>query len=319
MAQEAEGPASAASVAHWLRRQPEAFRVHRYAGSCAPVSFMAVLRLDAPLPEDRAADPVIAAVWDLVEAAAPLGPGEHLGIRRFAVQPGGRQRPSPLMELISRRAIAEEMRAHGRAVTFTVFEDADRWGRYLAEAGMPELAAVDVDGRRQHIFGRDWRLQTVDQWVRHRARATVTPVETWPTTASAGGPGDQLSRAGFEEGVLEALRTWHTPRAFATCVLLHSHLVPPGSPDPAANLRGAITAALAALQTDPAGVKAQEALTATYIGASRTHKAAARRLGVPYGTYRRHLALAKERLTEHLLRQTATPSTPIQPRSLPQE
>ena len=37
---------------------------------------------------------------------------------------------------------------------------------------------------------------------------------------------------------------------------------------------------------------------------------AARRLGVPYGTYRRHLALAKERLIEQLLRQTATGSGP---------
>ncbi|MFH8803954.1 AAA family ATPase [Streptomyces sp. NPDC017936] len=300
MAEEAEGPASAAAVAHWVRRQPEAFRVHRYAGSCAPVSFMAVLRLDAPRAEDRAADPVIAAVWDLVEAAAPLGPGEHLGIRRFAVQPGGHQRPSPLMELTSRRTIGEEMRTHGRAVTFTVFEDADRWGRYLTEAGMPELAAVDVGGRRQHIFGRDWRRQTVEQWVQHRARAAVTPVTTWPTPAATSGPGDQLPRAAFAEGVLEALRTWHTPREFATSVLLHSPLVPHGSPDPAADLRGAIITALDAIQTDPAGVKAHEALTTTYITASHTHKAAARRLGVPYGTYRRHLALAKERLIEQL-------------------
>jgi hypothetical protein len=302
MAEEAEGPASAAAVAYWVRRQPEAFRVHRYAGSSAPASFMAVLRLDVPLPEDRAEDPVIAAVWDLVESAAPLGPGEHLGIRRFAVQPGGHQRPSPLMELTSRRTIGEEMRTHGRAVTFTVFEDAERWGRYLAEAGMPEVAAVDVGGRQQHVFGRDWRRQPVEQWVRHRARAAVTPVAIWPATASASGPGDQLPRAAFEEGVLEALRTWHTPREFATSVLLHSHLVPPSSPDPVADLRGAIITALDALQIDPAGVKAHEALTATYIAASRTHKAAARRLGVPYGTYRRHLALAKERLIEQLLR-----------------
>ncbi|WP_405563639.1 ATP-binding protein [Streptomyces phaeochromogenes] len=319
MAEEAEGPASAAAVAHWVRRQPEAFRVHRYAGSSAPASFMAILRLDAPLPEDRAEDPVIAAVWDLVEAAAPLRPGEHLGIRRFAVQPGGHQRPSPLMELTSRRTIGEEMRTHGRAVTFTVFEDADRWGRYLAEAGMPEVAAVDVDGRQQHIFGRDWRRQTVEQWAQHRARAALTPVATWPTTASASGPGDRLPLPAFEEGVLEALRTWHTPREFATSVLLHSHLVPPGSPDPVADLRGAITTALDALQIDPAGVKAHEALTATYIAASRTHKAAARRLGVPYGTYRRHLALAKERLVEHLLRRPATTSTATPPRSLPEE
>ncbi|MEU6222452.1 ATP-binding protein [Streptomyces sp. NPDC047042] len=319
MAEEAEGPASAAAVAHWVRRRPEAFRVQRYAGSSVPVSFMAILRLDTPLPEDRAADPVIAAVWDLVEAAAPLGPGEHLGIRRFAVQPGGRQRPSPLMELISRRTIGEEMRTHGCAVTFTVFEDAGLWGRYLAEAGLPEVAAVDVGGRRQHVFGRDWRLQTVEQWVRHRARTTVTPVATWPTTAAPGGPGDQLSRVAFEEGVLEALRTWHTPREFATSVLLHSPLVPPGSSDPTADLRDAIITALDALQTDPAGVKAHEALTTTYITAPRTHRAAARRLGVPYGTYRRHLALAKERLTGQLLRQPATTPTPPPPHSLPTE
>ncbi|MFI8076187.1 AAA family ATPase [Streptomyces sp. NPDC086033] len=319
MAEEAEGPASAAAVAHWLRRQPEAFRVHRYTGSTTPVAFMAILRLDAPLPEDRAADPVIAAVWDLVEAAAPLRPGEHLGIRRFAVQPGGRQRPSPLMELSSRRTIAEEMRSHGRAVTFTVFEDADRWGRYLAAAGIPEVADVDVGGLRQHVFGRDWRRQAMEQWVQHWARTTVTPLATWPATAPASGPGDQLPRAAFEEGVLEALRTWHTPREFATSVLLHSPLVAPGSPDPTADLRGAITTALDAIQIDPAGVKAHEALTAAYISASRTHKAAARRLGVPYGTYRRHLALAKERLTEQLPRQPATSPTPTPPPQLPRE
>ncbi|MEU1479890.1 ATP-binding protein [Streptomyces sp. NPDC005760] len=316
MADEAEGPASAAAVAHWVRRQPEAFRVHRCTGSPAPVSFMAVLRLDTPLPEDRAEDPVIAAVWDLVEATAPLGPGEHLGIRRFAVQPGGQQRPSPLMELISRRTIGEEMRTRGRAVTFTVFEDADRWGRYLAEAGLPEVAAVDLGGRRQHVFGRDWRRQTVEQWVQHRARTTVTPVTTWPATAATPGVGeDRPGRDAFAEGVLDALRTWHAPREFATSALLHSPLVPPGSPDPTADLRGAIITALDALPIDPAGVKAHEALTATYITAARTHRAAARRLGVPYGTYRRHLALAKERLIEHLLRRSATPSAPTPPHS----
>ncbi|WP_079084505.1 ATP-binding protein [Streptomyces longwoodensis] len=303
MAEDTEGPASAAAVAHWVVRQPEAFRVHRRAGSATPVSFMAVLRLDTPLPEDRAADPVVAAVWDLVETAAPLGPGEHLGVRRFAVQPGGHQRPSPLMELISRRTIGEEMRAHGRAVTFTVFEDADRWRRYLADAGMPQLAAVEVGGRRQYVFGRDWRRQTVDEWVQHRARATSTPVATWPTASAGPHPAARLPRPAFAEGVLEALRTWHTPRAFATNVLLTSRLVPPGSPDPAADLRDAVLTALDAIRTDPAGVKAHEALTATYITASRTHRSAARRLGVPYGTYRRHLALARERLVERLLRE----------------
>jgi hypothetical protein len=59
-------------------------------------------------------------------------------------------------------------------------------------------------------------------------------------------------------------------------------------------------------------LKAHEALTAT--AASRTHKAAARRLGVPHGTHRRHLAMAKERLIEQLLRQTAAMPVLVAPR-----
>ncbi|GHF70742.1 hypothetical protein GCM10017566_50700 [Amycolatopsis bartoniae] len=248
MAEEAEGPESAAAVAHWVHRQERAFRVYRYAGSATPAGFMAILGLEAPLPGDRAADPVVAALWDHVETAAPLGPGEHLGIRRFAMQPGRHQRPSPLLDLISRRTIAEEMRTRGRAVTATVFEDAGRWRRYLALAGLHEVAAVDVGGRRQYVFGRDWRRQPVEQWVEDRVRAETTPV---------GGDqhGDDLSRAAFEEGVLDALRTWRTPREFATSVLVRSRLVPRGSADPVADLRGAITNALDALPVDPAGVK----------------------------------------------------------------
>jgi hypothetical protein len=305
MAEEAEGPASAKAVAHWVHRQPQAFRVYRYAGSSTPVAFMAILALEAPLPEDRAEDPVIAALWDYVTSTAPLGQGEHLGIRRFAVQPGWHQQPSPVMDLISRRTIADEMRASGRAITFTVFEDARRWRQYLAGARLHEVAAVAVDGREQHVFGRDWRREPVEQWVVHRARATAT--RTAPPPA---GPDDDLPRSAFEDAVAQALRTWRAPREFATSVLLRSRLVPRDSADPVADLRGAITAALDALQVDPAGVRAHEALTATYISASRTHKAAARRLGVPYGTYRRHLALAKERLVEQLLRRVAAASVP---------
>ncbi|HEX6343596.1 ATP-binding protein [Umezawaea sp.] len=301
MAEDAEGSASARAVAHWVRRQPRGFRVYRYSGSSAPVAFMAVLRLEAPLPEDLAEDPLIASLWDFVESVAPLGRGEHLGIRRFAVQPGLHQRPSPLMDLVSRRTIADEMRTRGRAVTFTVFEDAERWRDYLAKAGLLEVVAVDVDGREQHVFGRDWRRQPVEEWVEHRARAVAEPVAGWPGTPAPGGAADDLPRAVFEEGVVEALRTWRAPREFATSVLLRSRLVPGGSADPVADLRGAVTAALDALQVDPAGVKAHEVLTATYLSVARTHRATARRLGVPYGTYRRHLAAAKERLVEQLL------------------
>ena len=285
--------AGESAVAHWIRHQPEGFRVYRSAGRL--LGFMAVLRLEAPSPDDLAADPVIAALWKHVEAAAPLRQGEHLGIRRFAVQPGGHQRPSPLMDLIGLRPVAAELRTPGRAVTFTVFQDAERWRHHLTAAGLHEVVAVEVDGRRQHVFGRDWRRQPVEEWADDRVRAAA-PVASWGPRSA-----DLLPRKAFEKGILEALRTWRAPREFATSVLLRSHLVRPDSADPVTDLRDAITAALDALRVDPAGVKAHDALTATYISASGTHKATARRLGVPYGTYRRHLALAKERLVAHLL------------------
>src|SRR5438034_7043502 len=127
------------------------------------------------------------------------------------------------MDPDSARALGDGMRARGRAVTFTVFEDGERWRRYLAQAGLLEVAAVDVGGRQQHVFGRDWRRQPVEQWVEDRVRAVVVPEAGWAAAPSPGGSGVELPRAAFEAGLLEALRTWHTPREFATSVLLRSH------------------------------------------------------------------------------------------------
>ncbi|TQJ92501.1 hypothetical protein FBY22_3369 [Streptomyces sp. SLBN-31] len=179
------------------------------------------------------------------------------------------------------------------------------------DGALHEAAAdVAVDGVERGRGDTDADLPGAGDGLLHVLVAQDAGVTTWPAPATTSGPDGRRSHAVFAEGVLEALRTWHTPREFPTSVLLHSPLVPHGSRDSVADLRGAITTALDAIQTDPAGVKAHEALTTTYITACRTHRAAARRLGVPYGTYRRHLTLAKERLVERLLRQLATASTP---------
>ncbi|WP_249998360.1 ATP-binding protein [Actinoplanes sp. M2I2] len=298
LARESEGPDTAAAVEHWVRRRPGDFRVYRYADSPAPAAFVAFLRLEAPLAEDRAADPVIAALWDFVETVAPLAPGEHLSVRRFAVQPGRGGQPSPFLDLIGRRAVAADLTARGRAMSFVVVENAERVRAYLGSAGLREVVTAEAGRREQHVFGRDWRRQPVEQWVRDRARTGIVPAAGWPGAVST----DALPRPAFEAAVVEALRTWHAPREFATNVLLRSRLVPPGAADPMAELRGALLAALDALPVDPAGVKAHETLTATYVTATRTHQAAARRLGLPYGTYRRRLASARQLLIEELLR-----------------
>jgi hypothetical protein len=155
----------------------------------------------------------------------------------------------------------------------------------------PHIEDTPLDPADVSEILRVARESAVAHWIRRQPRDwRRQPVEQ-----------NLLPRKAFEKGVLEALRTWRAPREFSTSVLLQTHLVPPDSVDPVADLRDSITAALDALRVDPVGVKAHDALTATYISASGTHKATARRLGVPYGTYRRRLALAKERLVAHLM------------------
>ncbi|MEV7175329.1 hypothetical protein [Kitasatospora sp. NPDC093679] len=57
------------------------------------------------------------------------------------------------------------------------------------------------------------------------------------------------------------------------------------------------------LARDPRGARAREALTAGYFSGAPTQEAAARRLGLPYGTYRRHLRHGLDLLCEALWQQ----------------
>lgn len=66
-----EGEHNARVVAHWLKRQPEAFHVHRRCDTGQLLGFMAWLRIDGLDDETRAADPVTAEAWELVSAMTP--------------------------------------------------------------------------------------------------------------------------------------------------------------------------------------------------------------------------------------------------------
>ncbi|MEU7055031.1 hypothetical protein [Streptomyces sp. NPDC046197] len=73
--------------------------------------------------------------------------------------------------------------------------------------------------------------------------------------------------------------------------------------DPAKELRALLRQAVDDLARDPRGVRAREALTASYFSGAPTQEAAARRLGLPYGTYRRHQRQGLDLLCEALWQQ----------------
>ncbi|WP_264203897.1 ATP-binding protein [Streptomyces bambusae] len=279
MAEETEGPESADLVRYWARRRPEAFSVYRLVSTGRIVAFTARLALPAPPdPADLAADPVVAAAWAYTEATAPVRPGEHIGISRFSVYPGQYQVPSRVIDLSSSRAQAEAARARGRAYGFAVFRDAEAWGERVRGTLEDTGARPRVGPYTYGVFGVDWRGVPVESWLM-RFISPAAPASAGPSP---------FSRTAFDRAVREALTHWRDRDAFAACALLRTRLVADAA-DPVEELRTLVRDVVEDLAGDPRGVRARDALAAGYFSGAPTQEAAARRLGLPYGTYRRHV------------------------------
>ncbi|MFI5645368.1 ATP-binding protein [Kitasatospora sp. NPDC051705] len=293
MAERTEGPASAELAHYWMRRQPQAFSVYRRVSTGETVAFTARLVLPAPAdPLDLATDPVVAAAWAHTEATAPVRPGEHIGVSRFTVYPEQYQLPSRVIDLSSSRAQAEAARAHGRAYGFAVWRDADTWAERV-KGTLEDTGARPLVGEHTYgVFGVDWREEGVEAWLGRFLDATDAPARPGPSA---------LSRSAFDQAVREALAHWRDPSAFAACALTRTRLAADLA-DPAEDLRALLRRAVDDLAGDPRGVRAREALTAGHFSGAPTQEAAARRLGLPYGTYRRHLRQGLDLLCEALWR-----------------
>ncbi|WP_344445270.1 AAA family ATPase [Kitasatospora nipponensis] len=291
MAEEAEGPASAELVRYWVERQPQAFSVYRLVTTGRLVAFTARLALPAPAdPRDVATDPVVAAAWAYTDATAPVGPDEHIGVSRFTVYPEQYQVPSRVIDLSSSRAQAESARARGRAYGFAVWRDADAWAERvrgtLSDTGARPLVGEHTYG----VFVVDWRLVPVETWLGRFISDADVPALPGPSA---------LSRTAFDQAVREALTHWRDPGAFAVCALTRTRLAA-DSTDPVEDLRTLLRASVDELAGDPRGVRAKEALAAGFFSGAPTQEAAARRLALPYGTYRRHVRQGLDLLCESL-------------------
>jgi hypothetical protein len=300
LAEKAEGPESASLVDYWLDRQPGAFRVHRRSGTGEPVAFLAWLRLAEPDEDEIRVDPVVAAAWTHSRAAGPLRPGEHVAIARFLVHPEAYYRPSAVMDLMQYRVAAGFIRSERLAWSYLVVADATFWGPVLesfdqAVAGNP----VDVGGREYLLYAHDWRAVPLEQW--HERLNREHGAERSPRSAVRPAGLVALSRVEFDISVRDALRTWRRSDALAENRLTGSRLVAEsGVDDRVTALRQVLTTAIEAVATDPRGEKPYRALVATYLRGSPSQTAAAARLGVPFSTYRRHLASGVERVCDRL-------------------
>ncbi|MFI0242081.1 hypothetical protein [Streptomyces sp. NPDC016845] len=307
-AEHAEGPDALGPVRYWLRNRPQDFHVQRLRGAPAAAAFSAWLRPD-PF-QGREDDPVAAAAWEHVSAhGPPLAPGRHMVLDRFHVYPRHYQRPSPVMDLMLWRMLGELLRDSGLAWSFIVLRDDGFWNAHMTFCDMAPLdRPVTVGGHPYRIFAHDWRGVAPRDWLAEKQRTLLTgtdgdfgPAATDGSPAPAPSP-TVMTRPEFAAAVRSALRDLRRPRALEANPLSRSRLVT----DHGMTLREVLSNAVAGLVTGRGGDKAHQVATLAFLEGAPTQEAAARRLNMPYSTYRRHLTTATSRIEERLWRHERT-------------
>ncbi|MFF0087066.1 ATP-binding protein [Streptomyces canus] len=287
---ETEGAESAAIARFWLDRQPEAFSVYRSTRTDDIVAASAWLRLGEPEGED--VDPVVAAAWAHTRAGTPLRSGEHLAMARFFVDPQDYQRPSAAMNLMQWRVGGEIIRADRLAWSFVVMRDDGYWDDYLARSDMmPTEARPVVGGHGYRLFAHDWRIQSGLEWTVEKHAAVQDG--TAGVASPDGSPPEplerlMLSRPEFDTAVRDALRVLWWPAELAANPLSRSRLVA----EDGRSLHDVLLTAIDTLLEERGGETRHQVLTTTYSKAAPTQEAVARRLGMSFSTYRRHLTAA---------------------------
>jgi DNA-directed RNA polymerase specialized sigma24 family protein len=289
LAEQTEGPEAARLVAYWLDRRPEAFSVYRAPGSTEATAFFCWLRLTGPTEADLAADPVVAAAWSHTQRVRPVRAGEHLGIARFCVDPAA-PRPSDALDLMLLRSAATVLRDDAIAWSVGATTEPDQWATMFDSVHAPDRIRVEAGGRAYTLLAQCWGLAPGTEW--------PEPVEA-PAPDAA--PAPSWPRADFDLAVRQALRAWRRPDLLADSPLATGRVAERAcGPDAVGTVRQILSAALDTLGSDPRQAKLHRALTTTYLRGAPTQEAAAERLGLPFSTYRRHLARGHEAICDLL-------------------
>jgi hypothetical protein len=296
-----EGPESARIVDFWLRRRPAAFRVYRRGGQADPAGFSAWLSLGEPDPEEIAADPVVAAAWAFAGSHGPPRPGTHIGLLRWCVDPTAYHRPSRVMDLVQIRCGVEWSADPPPSWSFLVIADPDFWGPQMAYLDQVRATEATVGGRRYCLFGHDWRAVPLAAWFEVMGdRELAADLDPQALAARREPQRAVLSAEEFEAAVRSALRVWGHRDALARNALCRSRLVADAGGEPADTLAELLVTAADSLAEDPRDRKLHRAVAATFFRRAPTQEAAAERLGLPFSTYRRHLATGIARVVEWL-------------------
>ena len=308
------GAQNAELTRRWLTVAPDGLQVVRQEGEVIAFSLGLLLPTGSPLERE---DPLVRAVLQHADRTAPPRPGEKIHVTRFI---GGAREfeRDPYAVLVASVNALTTWLTLPLAWSFTAPSDEEFWGPFFDYIALERIGEVTAGGRRHTLHGIDWRRLTPDRWMEFmNDRERTGGTGPAPPHLLRAAP---LGREGFTAAVRAALRDLHRDDRLATNPLTGSRLAqgPAGSP-PAAALRGAILRGVEVIGRAPRGEASRRVLDRTFVRPAPTQEAAAEVLGLPFSTYRRHLAAAFDELVELLwaveIGETALPS----PRPAPDE
>ncbi|MFG1677550.1 ATP-binding protein [Micromonospora sp. NPDC049282] len=289
MVERALGVASAGLAARWFAEAPEHLNVARTEAGAVALVYHVFCPSGSALEQQ---DPVVRAVLDQVARTAPTRPGERVEIARFLAGLHEQQR-DPHAVLAGSVTSIINWSTEASAWSFLTVSDTGYWAPFFDYLGFRPLVAVEVDGQRHIGYGHDWRRFPADRWwdlmaEREHSGGTGPP----PDSALLPPP---LDRAAFAAAVRSALPRLGRPERLAGNPLLGTVL----GGEPAA-LRASLLAAVDRLAAEPRGERLRAVLTRTFVRPAPSQEIAADLLGLPFSTYRRHLARAIDAVTELL-------------------
>jgi len=309
-----QGSTSADILQYWIRRQPGGFWLFRNVTGDV-IGFTCMLELAAATEEDRRVDPAVAAARRYVDEFGPPRPDEAIVYCRWALS---RTTALPsdtpgLWEPICMINVTQWIGTPRFSWSFIATEDDDRWEPFFAhirQRHAPE-AEFSVGGHGYAVFAHDWRAEPPLTWLREMAERELA------TTPSADRddmdtlrPIVVLSHPEFATAVRHALRDYARPDRLAGNALLSSRLVTERTgpertegQSSSETLRQLIRQGAEELNTHPRDQRLYRALYRTFFNPAATQERAADLLGLPFSTYRAHLRVGTERVTELLWQQ----------------
>jgi hypothetical protein len=299
-----EGEASATIAAHWLDRQPQGFRVARGPND-EMLGFVATIVVTEESSEDAAVDPALRAAWAFARRRGRLRPGEAMAYHRFHMACACYQQLSPNINLLALRLTLGPLQHRRLAWSFLTFAPSENWLPVMRYINFEHAEEGDftVGGRQYNVFAHDWRVEPFEMWwdqlcERSLSTETVGEEAAPPPTSSL----VVLSESEFATFVRQALRDYVRPAALTANPLARSRLVADndGNVGDAGRLHVLLREALETLKTSPKDEKFYRALLYTYFQPAVSQEGAAERLGLPFNTYRYHLARGIQRISEWL-------------------